>query len=422
MNTVGMPPRIAVIGGGMITHDQLLPSLYHLQRLGELGSITVCARSAKTVAKLAGAQDLLHAFPGQAFHPEPDPEKDPVVRDPQRYLEVITGLPPHQIVMIAVPDAQHHEMTMAALRADQHVLIVKPLVQLYQQAQEIDEFARERGLFVGVEYHKRFDRRVLLARESYAAGRFGEFRAAEARMIEPFCYRGSNFQNWFTTDQADPFTYVGCHYVDQVYFITGLRPAEVSVVGIEGEFPNGNRGFMWSGGRVVFENGGILNVLNGLGYPDDAPGTNDQGLTMFCDNGKRGGIIRHNDQFRGVKHAYVDDGDPGGAPARYVNPDYLKLVPWEGDGLQPVGYGYDSVAALVRSAARVQSAGEGCPEDAALEERRRVLEEIDEKGLIATPANSWINELVTEAGRHSILHAGQRVRIVYGGSPHIEPV
>ena len=29
--------RAALIGGGMIAHDQLLPSLYQLQRLGRLG-------------------------------------------------------------------------------------------------------------------------------------------------------------------------------------------------------------------------------------------------------------------------------------------------------------------------------------------------------------------------------------------------
>jgi hypothetical protein len=33
-----------VIGGGMITHDQLLPSLYQLRRLGAIANITVCAR------------------------------------------------------------------------------------------------------------------------------------------------------------------------------------------------------------------------------------------------------------------------------------------------------------------------------------------------------------------------------------------
>ena len=193
-------------------------------------------------------------------------------------------------------------------------------------------------------------------------------------------------------------------------------------MGVEGEFPNGNRGFMWSAGRVVFENGGILNLLNGLGYPDSAPGSNDQGLTMFCDNGKHGGLIRHNDQFRGVKHAYVDDLDPHGAPARFVNPDYFKMVPWEGEGFQPVGYGYESMAALLRMSRRVQAAGEGLSGDAALDAYRKVLDEVDEKGLIATPGNSWINELVTEAARYSILNEGRGVRIDYSEPPRIKPL
>ena len=46
----------------------------------------------------------------------------------------------------------------------------------------------------------------------------------EAKLIEPYYYRSSNFQNWFTCDKTDPFVYIGCHYVDLVYFITGLKP------------------------------------------------------------------------------------------------------------------------------------------------------------------------------------------------------
>ena len=34
-------PQILIVGGGMITHDQLLPSLYHMQRQGRLGAIAV---------------------------------------------------------------------------------------------------------------------------------------------------------------------------------------------------------------------------------------------------------------------------------------------------------------------------------------------------------------------------------------------
>ena len=297
------------------------------------------------------------------------------------------------------------------------MLAVKPLVLKYAQSVEIEHVAREQGLFVGVEYHKRFDRRALDARGQYRRGRFGQFRCGEAKLVEPYYYRHSNFQNWFMKENSDPFTYIGCHYVDLVWFITGLRPVEVSVRGVEGRFPNGNVGYLWSIGQVVWENGAVLSLLNGLGYPDEGAGTNDQGLCLFCEGDNCGGIIRHDDQFRGVSHGYVDR--LSGAAFRYVSPDYFRLVPWEGEGLQPVGYGYDSIAANLFAAQRVNAAGEGRNGAEALRNRQQVLDEVDERGILATPANSFINELVTEAARLSICQGGRHAVIDYNGTPSV---
>jgi len=124
------------------------------------------------------------------------------------------------MVVVAMPDNLHYSVVKYALEHDQNVLCVKPLVLKYEQAVEIEKLALEKGRFVGVEYHKRFDRRSLVARRSYALGQFGSFVMGEAKLIEPYYYRHSNFQNWFTCDRTDPFTYIGCHYVDLVYFIT----------------------------------------------------------------------------------------------------------------------------------------------------------------------------------------------------------
>jgi hypothetical protein len=46
-----------------------------------------------------------------------------------------------------------------------------------------------------------------------------------------------------------------------------------------------------------------------------------------------------------------------------------------------------------------------------------VLAEIDGRGIIATPANSSINELVMEAARLSITAGGRRALIDYSGVP-----
>lgn len=411
------PIDVVIVGGGMITHDQLLPSIYHLQRRGEVGAIRVCALNSAPLRELAESPRMAEAFPGQAFESFPALDAPPEQTYPNLFREVIAALPPRQLVVVAVPDHFHAPVVEAALDHDQHVLTVKPLVPTYAQAAAIEEKARARGLFVGVEYHKRFDRRALDARRLYRQGRFGEFKCGDARMIEPYYYRHSNFQNWFTKENSDPFTYVGCHYVDLTYFITGLRPIEVSVRGVEGRFPNGNVGWMWAAGRVVWENGAVLSVIDGLGYPDEAAGSNDQGLMLLCEGDNCGATLRHDDQYRGICHGYVDR--KAGAMFRFVSPDYFRLVPWEGDGLRPVGYGFESVEASVQAARRINAESAGLEEQASLACRQKLLFEIDGRGIIATPANSSINELVTEAARLSIAADGQTAVIEYEPEPKV---
>ncbi len=407
---------VTIIGGGMITNDLILPSVYHLQRLGVVGQINVCALNSAPLRELKQNKEILEAFPGQDFTAFPDVSKADDKMFPDLYKKVLDEMPKRQAVIVAVPDQFHYPIVMDALHSNQHILCVKPLVLKYKHTVEIERLAYKNGLFVGVEYHKRFDRRNLLAKRSYSKGDFGEFVIGEAKMIEPFYYRFSNFQNWFTTDQTDPFVYVGCHYVDLVYFITGLKPVEVSVQGVVGKFPNGREGYMWANGRVRFENGALLNVTDGLGYPDDGAGPNEQGLTMFCEKVDKTGLIKHNDQFRGVTHSYVND---DGKNFNYINPDFYRLVPWEGDGYKPTGYGYESIAATINTIHRIENETAGLG-DESLSARRRIIKKVDEKGIIATPANSYINELVVEAARLSILNDGIPVKIIYDQNPHVE--
>jgi len=385
----------------MIAHDQLLPSLYHIQRQGRIGEIAVCASRFSTVRDLAAAADLIRAFPGQSFRAYPDGDGPP---RPELYREAMASLPPRQIAVVAVPDQLHYEVVMAALACQQHVLCVKPLALESRHAAAIEREARARGLLAAVEYHKRFDDRSLMARRKYREGAFGEFRLGQARLFEKWYYRHSNFQNWMTVDHSDAFTYIGCHYVDLVHFVTGLLPVAVSVYGVRDQFPNGKEGFLWTDARVIWDNGACLNVQNGLSFPDDAPGTNTQGLTLYCGAGDKGALIEHSDQYRGLKYSYA--ANPGGVGSTIYaepSPDYFQYVDLGGPGLTPVGYGYRSIDAIISAILRIEAAPEGS--------RPELLEEIDRGGLIATAANSSYNEAVIEAGRRSILDGGREVRI-----------
>ncbi|HEY2013494.1 MAG TPA: Gfo/Idh/MocA family oxidoreductase, partial [Bryobacteraceae bacterium] len=389
-----MAPKVLIVGGGMIAHDQILPSLYHLQRQGRIGQIAVCASTHDTVRKLAEAEPLHRAFPGQSFRMYPAAPS--TERQTDLYREAIAGLPPRQIVIVAVPDQLHYEVITEALRHEQHVCSVKPLVLERRQAAAIAADSRARGLLVAVEYHKRFDDRSLMARRAYREGRFGEFRLGTACLLEKWYYRDSNFQNWMTSENSDAFTYIGCHYVDLVHFITGLLPRAVSVYGIPDRFPNGREGYLWTDARVIWNNGACLNVQNALGFPDAAPGTNTQGLTLYCKGADNGALISHSDQYRGLKYCYS-------GPVSYAepSPDYFQYVDLGGPGLVPVGYGYRSIEAIITAAIRVE------------EEGPQALDEIDRAGIIATAANSSYNEAVIEAARDSIRNGGREVAVCY---------
>lgn len=412
---------VTIVGGGMITNDLILPSVYHLQRTGVIGSISICALNNAPLKTLKENSEIKEAFPGQDFTQYPSLAEAPDKNFPDLYKEVLAKMRPRQAVVVAMPDQLHNQVVTEALNNDQHVLCVKPLVLKYDHALAIEKLAHKKNLFVGVEYHKRFDRRSLMARRAYQLGHFGEFVMGEAKMIEPYFYRFSNFQNWFTTDKTDPFVYVGCHYVDLVYYITGLKPVEVSVAGVKGKFPNGNEGYLWANGRVRFENGALLSVTDGLGYPDAGAGSNEQCLTMYCEGDGKTGMIKHDDQFRGVKHCYLEGIGCAGSQFNYVSPDFYRLVPWEGPGYKPIGYGFESVAATLNTISRIENQVASLPDQQAQDKRRQLIDEVDQKGIIATPANSYINELVVEAARMSILSDGDAVKIIYGDHPHIQP-
>jgi len=409
-------PAVTIIGGGMITGMQLLPTIYHIQRQGRIGPIGICALNAGPLAALTADAGLAKAFPGQSFTPYPDPAQvDPDQPFPDLYQDVIARMKPRNIVVVAVPDQLHYPIVKCALEGGQHVLTVKPLVLNYSQAVELEKMALDRGLLIGVEYHKRFDYRSFMARKDYRAGRMGVFRAGQAHLVEPWYYRHSNFQNWCTCENSDMFTYVGCHYVDLVHFITGLLPTSVSVYGVREQYPNGNEGYLWTDGRVTWENGAFLSVLNGMGYPDAGPGGNSQGMTLFCAGPRDGCIIRHSDQFRGVSHSYTAPGsDPGDTLYAEPNPDYFRLLDLGDGGLTPVGYGHRSVEFIIEAILRIEAdAGDD------LSARQEAIRRIDSAGVVATPANSSYNELVIEAGRLSLTNGGKEAVIEYGQKPGV---
>ena len=50
-------PQVTIVGGGMITQIQILPSIYQLQRMGVVGDISICALNSCAIENTCGRFD-----------------------------------------------------------------------------------------------------------------------------------------------------------------------------------------------------------------------------------------------------------------------------------------------------------------------------------------------------------------------------
>jgi predicted dehydrogenase len=396
----------------MIMEDQNGPAIAQLVRAGVLGQVHIAAQGSKSLRRLLGLpwwQERFPDLPQGWVKTYPGLDLDENVRGSDFYRAMYRALPPGSIVMIAVPDPAHEALILEALESGFHVVTVKSLCTSYDGSRRIRDLAWEKGLFVGIDFHKRWDYRTLVARAHWREGFYGIPRAARATMIEADAYirQGSPFEKHFAPETSDPATYVGCHYVDQFGWFTGLRPRQVVVNGVPGQFESGAPCYSWAASQLVYDQC-VLQVINGLQHAGDHRARNHQGLEIWGYNpaDSRGTYFCHLDNLRGMDYVYCRDRNPGRTAD--AGSDYVAFLPRAGGrpGKEMVGYGWRAIESLVNTAIRVEAEG-------SLIARRELIATIDAEDLIATPANTCYLGLVYQAMRESIQQHGMPVVIDY---------
>ncbi|MCP2164175.1 Gfo/Idh/MocA family protein [Goodfellowiella coeruleoviolacea] len=84
------------------------------------------------------------------------------------------------VVYVATPHSQHHEVASAALRAGKHVLCEKPLTVSAAQTEDLVGLARQSGRLLVEAMWTRFNPLVQQARELVADGAIGQLRSVRA--------------------------------------------------------------------------------------------------------------------------------------------------------------------------------------------------------------------------------------------------
>lgn len=355
----GSELRLALVGGGMFGGDVVLRSIEDIERCGlapYLGRIGLDHRGRAVGDTRFRLVAIGTRTPDTARHLSSAYAKRVPGASPRPYWgeapwEDMLAEQDVDILFVATPDSLHHAPTISALRHGAHVMVEKPLTLNLTEADEVISLARERGLVVGVDMHKRYDPCHRLIFEEIVP-RIGTPLYGRAVLEEPLEVSTRTFR-WAET--SNPFSYVGVHWLDLFGHYLRARPVSVHAVGQKELLARWDR----EGGErpidtfdamqvsVEYESGLRVYYVNSWINPEEFEAPVNQEMELVGTRGK----VEFDQQDRGLRATIT------GVGTRTFNPHFTANVRRVGPDAPPApsydGYGKDSIVAIVERAVEV---------------------------------------------------------------------
>jgi predicted dehydrogenase len=381
-----------VVGGGLITQEVVLPTLLQQRRYGRILDITVVSRRASTILRL---QTL---FPDQLIG-IPDPATTNLeASHPEAFRVAIQQLRRPSVVIVATPDHLHTPVVLEAVSAGHDVIVEKPLCLKVQEAHRIQQASEEGGIYVLTDYHKRHDPAIRGAKFKFGRGELGQMLHGHAWIEERREIPLKHFALW--CEQSSPFEYIGVHYVDAYYFITGLKPRRLVAFGQKKLLPaHGKDTFDAVQAAIEWEDGSVLWVQTAWVCSEHNSALTNQGLQLLGTEGEYWADHKdRNCHFVTQQKGYED-----------YNPNFFKTFDsWDLErGIDVAGYGYQSIVQGIEDVIRLQRETTGMTGPEAIAKRRDLLRSWKAKR--ALPAEALIGTSVNEAVRVSLANDNRYV-------------
>ena len=118
------------------------------------------------------------------------------------------------MVVVCTAHQYHYYYTKMILEAGKHCLCEKPFMETYQQAKEIFDLAKEKGLYCSAYQNRRYDSDFLTVQKVIESGKLGELLELEMHFDY---YRPEIPESIHEFSPAMSYLYGhGCHTLDQV--------------------------------------------------------------------------------------------------------------------------------------------------------------------------------------------------------------
>lgn len=224
--------RLVVFGAGMYVTGRsktgsgtILASLCEASRTLPLEHVTIAARNPANAAEVADAAGLLNQRLGTSLSVDfisiPD--------DAENGVEAAVAASQADAAIICLPDHLHHSYALRVLERSLHCLVVKPFTPTLAEGKELASLQHAKGVVGAVEFHKRWDEQNLLARSLLKRGEIGDLLYSVIQYSQRIDIPRDVFRSW--SSQTNIFQYLGVHYADLIYFLTGAHPLRLSAIG-----------------------------------------------------------------------------------------------------------------------------------------------------------------------------------------------
>lgn len=251
--------------------------------------------------------------------------------------------------VVVVPDDHHHSVCSRLIERGVHCLVAKPLTPTLAEARHLVALQHRHGVHAAVEFHKRLDAQNRIVKRLVAEGRIGNVSHVNVTYSQRASAPSELFRGW--AENANIFQYLGVHYVDLLYFMTGFRPVRTMAVGSRGVLSG--RGLdvddvimaimVWASPSEPDQQF-VANFTIGWIDPELSTAESDQRYSMVGAKGR----IECDQKHRGLEVVASDD------RVRAINPHFSEYLASQSSDLDFSGYGPQSISCFLDDVASIQ--------------------------------------------------------------------
>jgi predicted dehydrogenase len=249
----------------------------------------------------------------------------------------------YDCAIVAIPDHLHFSYTYELLKCGIHCLVVKPFTATLAEAKELVKLQTERGLYGAVEFHKRFDETNLYIKKALSESKLGKILYFTVDYSQRITIPSSIFKGW--SARTNIFQYLGVHYADLIYFLTGFIPVKAMAIGTTGILKaSGINSFDSIHAAIIWKNPSdesdwfVSQFSTNWVDPACTSALSDQKYKVIGTKGR----IDCDQKNRGVELVHEELG------IQQINPYFSDYLPDENGKLGFGGYGHKSLALFVK--------------------------------------------------------------------------